>query len=117
MLLKFKMLLALILRAKIGIATTFSAVDDANPNPLLYCTNKVLDDEKDLVVAHKSLPCGSKVFLYNLRTKRHTIAKVADRGPRHAAIDLSPRTAKTLRSNGMEKVVIIPLEAYADAGF
>lgn len=117
MIYKFKILLALILKAKIGIATTFSAVDDANPNPLLYCTNKLLDDEKDMVVAHKSLPCGSKVFLYNIRTKRHVVAKVADRGPRHAAIDLSPRTARTLRSNGMEKMLIIPLETYADAEF
>jgi rare lipoprotein A (peptidoglycan hydrolase) len=77
-------------------------------------TNKLLDDKKDVIVAHKSLPCGSKVFLYNLRTKRHVVAKVADRGPRHAAIDLSPRTAQILRANGMEKVMIIPLEAHAD---
>lgn len=107
---KLKLLLVFLIKAKVGIATTFSAADQYNPNPLLYCTNKLLDDEKDVVVAHKSLPCGSKIFLYNLRTKRHTIAKVADRGPRRATIDLSPRTARLLRANGMEKVIIVPID-------
>jgi rare lipoprotein A (peptidoglycan hydrolase) len=98
------------MNAKVGIATTFSADDIYNPNPLLYCTNKALDDEKDIIVAHKTLPCGSKVFLYNLRTKKHVIAKVMDRGPRHAAIDLSPRTAQKLKANGMEPMLIVPLQ-------
>jgi rare lipoprotein A (peptidoglycan hydrolase) len=109
MIYKWKLLLALFMQAQVGIATTFSANDVSNPNPLLYCTNRTLNDERDLIVAHPTLPCGSEVYLYNLRTKRHVVAKVADRGPRRALIDLSPKTARKLRANGMEPMLVVPL--------
>ena len=95
--------------AKYGLATTFSSANDpGNPNPLCYCNNQVLKDD-DLVVAHPTLPCRSKVFLYNPRTRKRIIAKVMDRGPRHAMIDLSEGATKALKSNKYEKIFMLPL--------
>ncbi len=91
-----------------GIATTFSSQNDPwNPNPLLYCTNKTLKD-LDLVVAHPHLPCGSKVLIWSPRTNLSVVATVADRGPRHAMLDMSEATTKKLRANGWEYVILIP---------
>lgn len=93
----------------IGTATTFSAVDTWNPDPGLACYHGRTLNDQELVVAHPTLPCRSKVIIYNLRTRRWVQAKVGDRGPRHAAIDLSPATAKAIKSNGMETVYFYSL--------
>jgi hypothetical protein len=99
----------LLTRGRVGIATTFASTNDpGNPNPLCYCTNKVLRDH-DLVVAHPILPCGSLVLLYAPRTKKSVVARVLDRGPRRAMIDLSHGTARALGANGYETIVMMPL--------
>ena len=99
----------LLTTSSVGIATTFTSENDpGNPDPRLYCTGKVLRD-RDKVVAHPTLECGSKVFLYAPRTGRSVVATVADRGPRHALVDLSLGTARALRANGWEKVIMLPL--------
>lgn len=99
----------LALGAHYGLATTFSAVDPWNPDPRLYCTNRVMKDT-DLVVAHPTLPCGTPVWLFNPRTLRTAVAIVQDRGPRHAMVDLSKAVARRLRSNGMEHVLMLPIK-------
>ena len=92
---------------QVGKATTFWAHGDAqNPDPHLACLHRDLKDS-DLVVAHKTLPCGSSVVVYNLRTNLATRAIVGDRGPRHAMVDLSRAVAKAIGSNGKETVVLI----------
>jgi len=81
-----------------GRATVFwAAGDPQNPDPRLACSGRPLDDTRDRVVAHRTLPCGSQVLLYNPRNGRSTIAIVADRGPRRAMVDLSKPTARQLR--------------------
>ncbi len=104
-------LLKVVASMQIGIATSFAAVGDSvsNPNPELYCGGKILDDDKDVFVAHPSLKCRSKVLLYSFRTHRSVVATVMDRGPRRALVDLAPRTTKLLHSNGKELVLLIPL--------
>ncbi len=103
-------LVLLFLRMKMGVATTFSSVNDpGNPDNRCYCTNKVLKD-KDLVVAHPKLPCGSRVLIYAPRTRRSVVATVQDRGPRHAALDMSEGTTRALRANGMENILFVSLD-------
>lgn len=103
-------LLALVPRARIGLATTFyPAGDPWNPNPYAACLHRDLTD-RDLVIAHPTLPCMSRVLLLNLRNRRWVIARVGDRGPRRALVDLAPRTARWLRANGWERVLMVPLD-------
>ena len=67
-----------------------------------------------LEVAHPSLPCGTQLEITNRRNGRKVVAYVADKGPcttahcrsrrpdivRTRQLDLSPATARALRSNG-----------------
>ena len=92
-----------------GTGTVFSRVDAANPDPRLACDPTRVLDDRSFVVAHNTLPCHSRVWLYNPRTGRSTVATVMDRGPLHAKVDMSPATARALRHNGKERVVIVPL--------
>ncbi len=103
-----QLLMSLLLRMQVGVATNFAPVDDPW-NPVVYaaCLHRDLRDT-DLVVAHPTLPCQSRVYLYNIRNRRWVWARIGDRGPRHAMVDLAPATAKALRANGMEQVVMIP---------
>lgn len=92
-----------------GRATTFYPQGDPwNPDPHLACTGRDLTD-RDVVVAHPTLPCGSRVLIYAPRTGRSVVATVADRGPKRALVDLSPATARALRANGEEQVVMVEL--------
>lgn len=103
------LIVALIMHAHIGIATNFAPVDDPqNPDPHAACLHRDLTDD-DVVIAHPSLPCRAKVWIYSLRTHRSIIAKVGDRGPRHALVDLAPATAKRLRANGWEPVILVSI--------
>ncbi len=100
-------LLSAVASIHFGIATNFSYENDpGNPDSSLYCTGRTLTD-KDLVIAHPTLPCGSQVFVYAPRTKRGVWARVADRGPRHALVDLAPATTRALRANGKELVIMV----------
>lgn len=87
--------------------------------------------EGELGVAHRTLPCGSRVALYHPGTGRVVVAPVVDRGPYGAtledgtwalkrtreepgrwrgALDLSRATADALGHNGFEKILYAPLE-------
>lgn len=41
----------------------------------------------DHIIAHRILPCGTTVFIYNPHTKLSTIATVGDHGPYGACLD------------------------------
>ena len=97
---------SLFFSAHVGLATNFSPTGDPqNPNPYAACLHRDLRDT-DLVIAHPTFPCQAKVWIYNLRTHKSTVARVGDRGPRHAMVDLAPATTRALRANGMEPVII-----------
>lgn len=99
-----------------GVGTGFAAHDDPqNPNPNLACFHRPLSDEKDVVVAHPTLPCRSAVVVCVPRTGRCIRATVGDRGPygknrdgtARAVLDLAPQTRKALGHNGKEEVLIL----------
>lgn len=69
-----------------------------------------------LTAAHRSLPLGTKVKVTNLRTKKHVVVKITDRGPyadrKRRIIDLSEAAAARLgmREQGVELVQIVVVE-------
>src|ERR1700761_4756376 len=96
--------------AHIGIATNFSQIDDPqNPDPYAACLQRDLRDT-DLIIAHPTLPCNTKVWIYNLRTHRSVVVTVGDRGPRHAMVDLAPAATRALRANGEDIVIMQVIE-------
>ena len=86
-------LLVLLLNLKVVIATNFSADDEFNPDPTLACNGKILKNT-DLYIAHKKLPCGTKILLYNPRNGRTVVAVRQDWGPIRSDIDLGPARYK-----------------------
>jgi hypothetical protein len=104
------------------LATQFSAVGDPwNPNPELACNpGRDLDDARDVIVAHRTLPCGTRVKVCVVRSGACVEARVADRlgrcsHGRCSQLDLAPATARLLRRsrrrgwNGMEMVTVKPM--------
>lgn len=98
------------------LSTVFgsSKWDRHNPNSRLACYRRQIDDRNDMFVAHNTLPCRKQVLLLNPRTQKMALARVGDRGPRHADIDLSRRVAQQLGHNGKEYILVVPLDSGAD---
>src|SRR5438067_12376444 len=103
------LLLSLLASGQVGLGTVFgsSRWDRMNPHSRLACYHREINDRKDVVIAHNTLPCNASVWIYNPRTGRSVIAKVADRGPRHAMADLAKPVAQRLGHNGHEPVFIV----------
>jgi peptidoglycan lytic transglycosylase len=63
-----------------------------------------------LIAAHKTLPFGTRVKVFNLDNGRSAIVKIVDRGPfvRGRVIDVSPAAASVLgfRQAGLARVKI-----------
>lgn len=76
-------------------------------------------------VAHRDAPCGTRMLLLNPRTMRSAVVQVVDHGPYGARVgkrfvvkrrasdpgvwrgclDLRPRAARAVGSNGMEPII------------
>lgn len=109
LLVKLHLLVLLLGHARVGIATNFMPYGDpGNPSPHAACLHRDLR-RTDVVIAHRRLPCGERVLIYAPRTGRSVVARVGDRGPRHAMLDLAPATTRALRANGWETVLMLPL--------
>lgn len=88
----------------IGMATVFGPVDEHNPVATLACPQRTSRggvrmraiEERDVLVAHPHIPCGTLVLVCVLRTGACVVAPVADRGPRRAMVDLSTGAARLL---------------------
>lgn len=115
---KVLLLLQLAGGGQVGLGTVFgsSGWDRANPDSKLACTHREIDDHRDMVVAHNKLPCHTRVWVFNPRTGRSVVARVADRGPRHALVDMSRPVARRLKHNGREPVLVVPLDQAVAAG-
>ena len=63
-----------------------------------------------LIAAHKTLPLGTRVEVFNLDNGRSAIVRIVDRGPfiRGRIIDVSPAAASALgfRQAGLARVLI-----------
>ncbi len=103
------LLLSMFASGHVGLGTVFgsSRWDRMNPHSRLACLHREINDKKDLVIAHNTLPCGQKVWVYNPRTGLSTVARVQDRGPRHAYADLSRAVARRIGHNGREPVFVM----------
>ena len=99
------LILKILFAIHLGIATNFAGHDDPyNPVPYCPCLHRDLRDS-DMVVAHKTLPCHTSILIYNPRTNRSVIARVADRGPKIADFDLNIAVTRKLRANGAEPII------------
>lgn len=99
-------------RPQHGMATVFGEASwdgGTNPNDRLACDHRRIDDAKDVIVASNEYPCHTLLRIHNPRTGKVVTARVADRGPKHARLDLSKLTAQALRHNGMERVIFYPV--------
>lgn len=107
------------------LATTYATPGDRWDNGQLACP-RVTRAQIEHGVAHRSLPCGTRLLLCSGRTWRCVAAWVVDRGPYGAIcggrwrvmrrlrpgckwrgdLDLRPGTASALGHNGKETVVV-----------
>lgn len=63
-------------------------------------------NQNDLTAAHKKLPFGTLVKVFNPLTKKSVVVRITDRGPfkKGRVIDLSKRAAKLIGISGVSKV-------------
>lgn len=66
-------------------------------------------NQNKLTAAHRTLPFGTKVKVYNLQTNKAVKVKITDRGPfvKGRIIDLSEAAAKRL---GSVKAGVVPVK-------
>jgi len=111
--------------AQYGTGYMFKAHGDKfNPRPYAACLHRDMDDERDAIVAHRTLPCRSKVIVFNLRNSKWTVATVGDRGPYgkypdgtyKGVVDMSPIINRRIQAKGKAPVVLIPLGKKAPHG-
>src|SRR5688572_7408230 len=102
------LLLSLLQSAQVGLGTVFgsSRWDRHNPHSRLACYHREIDD-REMVIAHNTLPCGARVWIFNPRTGKSALATVGDRGPRHAYADLSRGVANKIGHNGREDILLV----------
>lgn len=106
-------------------ASVFGMPHDKYQGGNLRCVQRP-PHNNDLGIAHRTLPCGTRVVIINQRTQKWAVARVMDRGPYGAlyngqwvlkrsnkdpgswrgGADLLPAVAKKLGHNGFEKVTI-----------
>lgn len=106
-------------------ASIFGWEDDELKGGEAICLHRELGPD-DVGIAHRDLPCGTRVTLQNPRTGKSIVAKVLDHGPYGAifrghwvikrrssdkgiwrgCVDLTRKAAKLLGHNGFEPVTI-----------
>lgn len=105
-------------RVEAGIATRFAAHGDlGNPRPWAACLRRNMRDSRDAIVAHRTLPCLTRVIVCLPRTGRCTKSIIGERGPygrtgrRYTAmVDLSPIVSRRLGHNGREMALLWVIE-------
>ncbi len=104
------------LHVEAGTAYQFSAQNDPqNPVANAACLKRDMVDSRDFIVAHRTLPCKSKVLIVNRDNGRHAVATVGDRGPYgknrkgkfRGVVDLSPLVDRALKAKGTANVYVV----------
>ena len=100
--------------AEVGIASSFN---DSH----VACAPYRINPYKVMGIAHRTLPCGTKVEITNIRNGRKVNAQVVDLGPCTAAFcrtkmparirkrlfDILPMVEKAIGSNGLVLVSVV----------
>ena len=86
------------------IGSIFGAHDTGNPDPTLACTGKMVDD-RSLVIALKTGPCGARYLVCNPLGGRCVVAVRLEWGPVHRGLDMTQGVADTIEFNGSGPVV------------
>lgn len=106
-------------------ASIFGWEDDELKGGEAVCLHRELGPD-DIGIAHRDLPCGTRVKLENPRTGKVVVAKVVDHGPYGAnvgrrwvikrkasdpgiwrgCVDLTIKTARLLKHNGFEPIIM-----------
>lgn len=89
-----------------GIASVYS-ISTNNNSTIVACPGRKLSDG-DLVAAHKTLPCGTKLMVLNLDNALSVDVVIIDRGPYISGriIDLSVAAARAIQLPGLGPVAI-----------
>lgn len=97
---KILLLLLSSVHAESGIASVFSEPQG------LACGGRL--SQTEMGAAHKTLPCGTKVLVTNMRNGKSAVVTIRDRGPyvRGRIIDLMPAAARALGVNGLAPVTV-----------
>ena len=111
------------------LATVFGYEGDEHKGGEAVCLHRDLRPD-DIGIAHRDLPCGTRVTIENPRTGKVVVAKVVDHGPYGAnvgkhwvikrrasdpgiwrgCVDLTMRAARLIGHNGFEPVIIRPVQ-------
>ena len=126
----WKLLLTLLLHGRVCVASVFGYPGDQWAGGKACCIGRRVRPG-DVGIAHRTLPCGTRVALMNPRTWRVIVAEVVDRGPYGArmadgtwglkmarrdpgrwrgCIDLTPAAAEALDHDGFERVIYTVIE-------
>lgn len=136
------LLLAVLLRIQIGLASRFLPPGHGDPYsgrslrchryPRMFGGRRPYEASVAAGCAHRTLPCGNRLLVWDLRTRRGTTCIVVDRGPYGArlpgggwtvkrrpqdpgrwlgVVDLLPGPAAELQLRGKHPVAVIPLAA------
>lgn len=100
---KYLLLLLLATPAEAQIASVYSSKEGSGSR--VACPGHRLVDSQ-MVAAHKTLPCGSRVTVTNKSNGRSVMVTIIDRGPyvKGRVIDLSPGAARSLGFSGLAHV-------------
>ena len=100
--------------AEVGIASTFF-------DRIVACPPYHINPYKIMGIAHKTLPCGTKVEITNIRNGKKASAQVVDLGPcttvfcrtrmpariRKRSFDLLPMVERAIGSDGLALVKVV----------
>jgi hypothetical protein len=97
-----------------GYATLYGDPGDLYAGGDLACNQRPIPQDQP-VCAHRWLPCGTQITLFNLEHDGRTTCIVADRGPYgvdrwgrwRGAIDLTPHVAKAIKLDGRDLVLML----------
>ena len=122
-----EMLLSLFAGWQMCLAGNFGYDGDQHAGGDAVCIGRPVGNE--VGIAHRDLPCGTRVVLVNPRNMRSVVARVVDHGPYGArlgrrwvvkryesdpgswrgCLDLTPMAARRIDHNGMEDVLYLPV--------
>lgn len=103
-------LMSMISDAEVGYCTYYSSPEHGRKT-----ASGEIYDSLGWTAAHKTLPFGTKVVIYNIRNKRWIITRINDRLPNIPAyhdrvLDVSVSCNEAIGGSGKEKIILLVLK-------